>query len=167
MKNLPRKFEVIHGDGPRISRDQVTAAYWTDRPNAQDDEYGPFVLFKDSDGKPVLAIRIDQVHAIREVRDTPVIELDWDELRVASTALIEFGRTASEAKDSDSKKFRETAEAIGWKLHGADRIVTIPEDPVADIVDQVQRGLLTIDEARTALGKLPWGLPETEQPWQR
>lgn len=167
MKNPPRKFEIIHGDGPRVTRDQVTAAYWTDRPSVQDDEYGPFVLFKDSDGKPVLAVRIDQVIAIREIRDVPVVELDWDELRVASTALIEFGRTASEALDSDTETFREKAEAIGWKLHGADRIVTISEDPLADIVDQFQRGLLSIDEARTELGKLPWGLPETEdrRPW--
>lgn len=160
MKNPPRKFEVVCGDSPaNFSRDYVAAAYWSDRYTIED-EPGAFVYFKDSDGKPVLAVSTGLVRSIREIRDVPVIDLDWDELRVASTALIEFGRTANDARDSDAEKFRREAERIGWKLHGADRIVTLPEDPLADIVTRVQKGLLTVDEAREELRALPWGEPE-------
>jgi len=160
MKNPPRKFEVTCGDAPaNFSRDIVTAAYWTERLSADDDP-GAFVYFKDSDGKLILAVAAHLVRSIREIRDVPVVELDWDELRVASTALIEFGRTANEARDSDTATFRQKAEQVGWKLHGADRIVDFPADPVAEIVERVQKGLLTINEAREELRALPWGEPE-------
>lgn len=165
--NPPRLFDVAYETPTGLAYEQVTAAYWTMHENAVNKEISPLVFFKDANGKPVFAVSLGAVISIREIRDRPVVQLDWEELRIASVILTEAGYMEDAAPDSDTAALRRKAGELGRKLQAADRVITVNEDPLAEIVKKVQDGLLSIDEARAELGKLPWNTPETQdrRPW--
>lgn len=167
-KNVTRKYAVkIKGSS---ASEIIHAAFWSvDAVTLQGrPEAAGFVVFKAVDHQSVFGVRSDSVEYIREVVDRPVVDMDWDELRIASVALSNEGARGGKAKTKDQAEYHEKAAALAQKFIAADRNVTIaPRDPIADIINQVQGGWISIDEARDRLKELPWGEPEDGEhsPW--
>lgn len=163
-KNTTRKYAVkIKGAS---DSEIIHAAFWSvDAMTLQGrPEAAGFVVFKSVDHQSVFGVRSDSVEYIREIVDRPVVDLDWDELRIASVALSNEGARGGKAKARDQAEYHDKAAKLAQKFIAADRNVSLtPRDPVADIINQVQGGWISIDEARERLGELPWGLPETEE----
>lgn len=160
-----RCFEVVsHTASP--THTTIHAAYWqvngatsisTNMPEADG-----FTVFKDTAHQAVYAVRSDSVRSIREIVDRPIVDLDWDELRIASVALSNEGARGGKAKTKGEAEYHEKAAKLAKKFIDADRNVSLtPHDPVASIIERVRDGWISIDEAREELKSLPWDLPET------
>lgn len=69
--------------------------------------------------------------------------------------------------DSDMDKFvsRVSRTLVNRVLPAGGVRIKKDPDPTPDLCNAVSEGLISVDEAREALGKEPWGLPETQRPW--